>query len=208
MNTIIYLDMDGVLVDLQQGLYEVLVTDIEQGLGHYQGSREKDLRKLLSYPDPKPISMQSMQDSLARKDAGGELTKWEKLVDRYKYKILGNEGADWWANLPPMNGFQTLIEECQNLVGEENVHILTAPVRSKTNSVERGKEQWVLKNTNIPQSQIHITEKKEAFAGGLFERAILIDDRTKYCDAFEQAGGFAILHTDVNKTLTELKEML
>lgn len=208
MKTIIYLDMDGVLVDLQQGMFETLVEDIENGLGNFQGSREKALRKLLSYPDPEPITMQSMQQALAKKDAGIERTKWEKLLDRYKYMILGKQGADWWANLPAMNGFETLIEECQKMVGLENVHILTAPVKTKTNSVERGKLQWVLKNTNIPEDQIHITEKKEAFAGGLFEKAILIDDRTKYCSNFESGGGFAILHTDVNKTLAELKELV
>jgi hypothetical protein len=35
---------------------------------------------------------------------------------------------------------------------------------------------------------------------------LLIDDKPENCEIFRQAGGMAILHTDTNKTIAELKK--
>ena len=89
-----------------------------------------------------------------------------------------------------------MIEYAQDLVGIENVYICTAPVQDKDGGCERGKRKWVAQNTSIPENQVYVTNDKASVLSNFpGETCILVDDRTKYCEAWQNAGGLAIRHT-------------
>lgn len=198
----IYLDMDGVLVDLAQQLSETLNQDLERDPNVYTGSRKKLLKKLQAIESKESITPSSLQSDLLSHDNKESKNEWQKILHRYKFKLMITEGADWWANLPPLTNFNLLIQECQALAGAENVYILTAPIETGDNSVERGKLQWILSNTNIPESKIFMTTEKHHHASS---NAILIDDRVKYCSKFQQHGGNAILFKNALQAIEDLK---
>ena len=63
---------------------------------------------------------------------------------------------------------------------------------------------WIAKNLSNVGKEIFVPAvQKSAFAK---PNRILIDDMQKNIDAWEAAGGEAILHTSTTETLTTLKE--
>lgn len=198
----IYLDMDGVLVDLAQQLSKTLNEDLQKDPESYSGSRKKLLKKLKAVQDKEEITPTSLQSDLLSHDNKEPKNEWQKALHRYKFKVMITEGAHWWASLPTLQGFDTLIQQCHTLAGFENVYILTSPIPTKENSVEKGKLEWILSNTNIPESKIFMTTEKHEHASS---NAILIDDRVKYCSKFKKLGGNAILFKNYVQAIEELK---
>ena len=95
-------------------------------------------------------------------------------------------GETWWSSLPNLPGHQEMIEYAQDLVGIENVYICTAPVQDKDGGCERGKRNWVAQNTSIPENQVYVTNDKASVLSNFpGETCILVDDRTKYCEAWQ-----------------------
>ena len=205
----IFFDMDGVLVDFAGGASDAIMNAIDSG-----DMSSKAIRRLVNYDGVDkqlPITADYIETITGIKDAKGERTKWMKRVGQAVFSIVGNGGHSYWASLPSLPGFQQMIEHAQGLVGVENVYVCTAPVQDKTGGCESGKRQWIADNTSIPADQVYVTENKPGvlndFPG---ETCILIDDRTKYCDAWKNGGGIAIRHTPpatmttVNDTLSQL----
>ncbi len=205
----IFFDMDGVLVDFAGGASDAIMNAIDSG-----DMSSKAIRRLVNYDGVDkqlPITADYIETITGIKDAKGERTKWMKRVGQAVFSIVGNGGHSYWASLPSLPGFQQMIEHAQGLVGVENVYVCTAPVQDKTGGCESGKRQWIADNTSIPADQVYVTENKPGvlndFPG---ETCILIDDRTKYCDAWKNGGGIAIRHTPpatmatVTDTLSQL----
>ena len=205
----IFFDMDGVLVDFAGGASDAIMNAIDSG-----DMSSKAIRRLVNYDGVDkqlPITADYIETITGIKDAKGERTKWMKRVGQAVFSIVGTGGHSYWASLPSLPGFQQMIEHAQGLVGVENVYVCTAPVQDKTGGCESGKRQWIADNTSIPADQVYVTENKPGvlndFPG---ETCILIDDRTKYCDAWKNGGGIAIRHTPpatmttVNDTLSQL----
>ena len=190
----IFFDMDGVLVDFAGGVVEVLQQVLEDG-----DTSRRQFRRLVNYEGPdrqEPITAEFLEQITAIKDAKGERTKWMKRINDAVFAVVGSGGHSYWSSLPSLPGFQQMIEHAQELVGVENVYVCTAPVKDKTGGCESGKRQWIADNTTIPSNQVYVTEDKPSvlndFPG---ETCILIDDRTKYCNAWTSVGGIAIRHT-------------
>ena len=203
----IFFDMDGVLVDFPGAVADGIMAKLEAG-----DTRSKGIRRLIAYEGPDkelPITSEYLEKLTGIKDAKGERTKWMKRVGAAVFAVA--TGEQWWSSLPPLPGYATMIEHAQSLVGIENVYICTAPVMDKDGGCERGKRTWVSKNTTVPTNQVYVTSDKPSvlndFPG---EKCILIDDRTKYCDAWTEKGGIAIRHTPpanditVKNTLSQL----
>ncbi len=134
-----------------------------------------------------------------------------KRVGQAVFSVVGSGGHAYWSSLPSLPGFRQMIEHAQDLVGVDNVYVCTAPVRDKTGGCESGKRQWIADNTPIPASQVYVTEDKPGVLGDFpDEVCILIDDRKKYCDAWQSGGGQAIRHmppatmSTVQNTISQL----
>ena len=170
---------------------------------------------MINYDGPdreEPITAEFLENMTTIKDSKGERTKWMKRVSDALFAIVGSGGHPYWSTLPSLPGYQQMITFAQDLVGVENVWVCTAPVKDKDGGCESGKRAWIAQNTTIPADQVYVTEDKPSvlqdFPG---ERCILIDDRIKYCEAWSNAGGFAIRHTPpasmstVNRTINQLQ---
>ena len=151
----------GVLVNFALGLSREITSDLTSEV-EYSRSRGRELRKLRKYSGPDrtlPITPQFLNSLLAKKDRGEELTPWENAIKRYQFKPTTNN-SEYWANLPPVSGFQDLIEACVSLVGKDNVYILSAPVEDKGDCI-LGKRQWLSQHTHFADDHIFITQEKE-----------------------------------------------
>ena len=205
----IFFDMDGVLVDFAGGVVEALQQVLEDG-----DTSRRQFRRLINYEGPdrqEPITAEFIEEITGIKDAKGERTKWMKRINDAVFAIVGTGGHAYWSTLPALPGYQQMIEHAQGLVGIENVYVCTAPVQDKTGGCESGKRQWIADNTTIPANQVYVTEDKPSVLNDFpDETCILIDDRTKYVNAWKSGGGIAIRHvppatmSTVQNTLSQL----
>ena len=205
----VFFDMDGVLVDFAGGAADAIAAQLEAG-----DMSSKAIRRLVNYDGPDkelPITPEYIETITSIKDAKRERTQWMKRVGQAVFAVVGAGGHPYWSSLPSLPGFQQMIEYAQGLVGVENVYVCTAPVRDKTGGCESGKRKWIADNTSIPASQVYVTEDKAGVLNNFpNETCILIDDRTKYCDAWRSGGGLAIRHlppatmTTVRNTINQL----
>ncbi len=205
----IFFDMDGVLVDFAGGVVEVLQQVLEDG-----DTSRRQFRRLINYEGPdrqEPITAEFIEEITGIKDAKGERTKWMKRINDAVFAIVGTGGHEYWSTLPALPGYRQMIEHAQGLVGIENVYVCTAPVQDKTGGCESGKRQWIADNTTIPANQVYVTEDKPSVLNDFpDETCILIDDRTKYVNAWKSGGGIAIRHvppatmSTVQNTLSQL----
>jgi 5'(3')-deoxyribonucleotidase len=96
---------------------------------------------------------------------------------------------DIWATIPQSEEFYLLLGYCENLVGQENICILTAPtidpecVAGKLEFIHNHFPKWM-------HRQFLIGPRKQFCA---HPEALLIDDADKNVDQFRAWGGNAIL---------------
>ena len=133
--TIVFLDMDGVLVNFTKGLVDVLNHDIESDI-EYPRSRGKKLRKVREYNGPDkvfPITEDFMVNLMKKKDSGTQLSQWELLIKRYQFAPV-TKNYDHWLNLPKASGADQLIQGCFDLVvmtlGKRNLTKMEISARS------------------------------------------------------------------------------
>ena len=70
--------------------------------------------------------------------------------------------------------------------------------------------KWLGKNTKFKRANIHLVKRaqKQAYAKNRDEKPnVLIDDYLKNINEWEAKGGIGIHHTDVGKTLSELRSL-
>ena len=192
MTTKIFFDMDGVLVDFARGAVDTLNDLLAAG-----DDSKRAIRRLINYegPDKVDITVDFLEKATMKKDAKMDRTQWEKRVSDAMFSIVGGGGHEYWANLPALPNFHSMIDAAIDLVGADNVYVCTAPV-GNNNGCESGKRAWVANNTNIYAENVFVTEDKGSIAQ-MFPNdvCILIDDRKKYVDAWKAAGGVPIRHT-------------
>lgn len=209
MSIKIFFDMDGVLVDFAGGAANALQDVLASG-----DVSSRQFRRLVNYDEPdrvEPITAAFLEEITEIKDLKGERTKWMKRVNDAVFKIVGSGGHPYWSSLPSLPGYNQMITAAIELVGINNVYVCTAPVIDKTGGCESGKRAWIETNTEILPENVFVTPDKGSIALQFpDDNCILIDDRTKYCDAWQEAGGIAIRHTPpatmsiVNRTISQL----
>lgn len=98
------------------------------------------------------------RDILGFKDAG-DMDFWNQL------------GYDFWANLEWTPEGQSLVKGVEEMVGQENIGILTAP--QDTAGCVDGKRAWIKKHLPKYVKQLVVTPAKTLFAAPM---KILVDD--------------------------------
>jgi len=120
-----------------------------------------------------------------------------------RWKMI-NQTKGFWENLDWMPGSRKLYQ----FIKRYNPHVLSAYSARDPNS-QVGKKKWLKKNTSFPNSNINLVKradkKKYAMRGG--EQCLLIDDYIKNIQEWEKAGGIGIHHTNVQKTMAQLKRL-
>ena len=121
--------------------------------------------------------------------------RWNKL----------NQTKGFWVNL----NWKPNAKRLHDFIIKYDSHILSAFTgRDPTSKV--GKMKWVKKNTGFKRANIHLVlrSQKQAYAKTKEEKPnVLIDDYVKNIREWENKGGIGIHHTDVGKTISELKRL-
>ena len=151
----IYLDMDGVIVNLMKGADAVV---------------------------------------------GGSFVKHDK-EERWN---LINQTKGFWENLDWMRSSKRLYK----FIMRYDTFILSA-YSGRDPSSKNGKMKWLNKNTIFKKSRIKLVNRaqKQAYATTNGEPNILIDDYIKNINEWEAKGGIGIHHTNVGRTISELKKL-
>ena len=206
----IFLDMDGVLVDMTEGVVDSVNTNLQKvrngastdykdpGSVH-PGSkgRSEVLRKLAKEMEKEgrsKITAEEFDRLTDLKDTGNkELSGADKHIERYFFKVA-SANEDWWANLPALPHAQALVDLANRASRNEEALILSAPMDPESIA---GKEIWIENNLpGIDLEKVHIVSDKGAFLKSLNLPKniipILIDDRAKYHRQFESVGGQVI----------------
>tara|TARA_R110002020_G_scaffold209490_1_gene415449 strand:+ start:648 stop:1283 length:636 start_codon:yes stop_codon:yes gene_type:complete len=188
----IYCDMDGVLVNFEQGVVDQINKDLQMI------RKMKDIKNL--------VKIQKALASLGRDEVvladmrGSAATS--KPVRDYMYGRVGND-ADFWANLPWMPNGRELWE----FIAPYEPFILTSPMQKGS---EIGKAFWIDKNLKPAPEKVFMSSEKYNWArdeNG--EPNILIDDWSKNTVPWAKKGGIAIQHINAATavTLTTLKKL-
>ena len=121
--------------------------------------------------------------------------------ERWK-KIAQTKG--FWENLDWMPGGKKLYQ----FIARYNTHVLSA-YSTRDPSSKNGKMKWLKKNTKFTISNINLVRRaeKKNFAMTNDKPNVLIDDFIQNIKEWEAKGGIGIHHTNVGKTLAELKRL-
>ena len=115
-----------------------------------------------------------------------------------------NQTKGFWANL----GWKPNAKRLHDFIMRYNPHVLSAYAgRDPTSRL--GKMKWLKKNTKFKRANIHLVKRaqKKDYAKTDGQPNILIDDYNKNIREWEAKGGIGIHHTDVGKTISELKRI-
>ena len=131
---------------------------------------------------------------------GGDFVKMDK--DERWNKV--NQTKGFWANLD----WKPNAKRLHDFIMRYNPHVLSAYTGHDPTS-KVGKMKWLKKNANFKRGNIHLVlrSQKKDFATTDEKPNILIDDYDKNIQEWETRGGIGILHTDVGKTINELKRL-
>ena len=131
---------------------------------------------------------------------GGDFIKIDK--DERWNKI--NQTKGFWANLDWKPGGKRLY----NFIIRYNPHVLSA-YANRDPASKTGKMKWLKKNASFKRGNIHLVlrSQKKNYATTDDKPNILIDDYDKNIREWEAKGGIGIIHTDVGKTISELKRL-
>ena len=127
-----------------------------------------------------------------------------RMKDKNKRWELINQDKGFWANLDWMSGAKRLYD----FIDRYDTYILSAYTSRDSNSIP-GKMKWLKKNTKFKRSKINLVQRsqKQAYALSNGKPNVLIDDHLKNIGEWEAKGGIGIHHTNVGKTISELKKL-
>ena len=163
----------------------------------FEASKDEDLPEI--YCDLDEV----LVDFLRAADAavGGNFSK----ADRETRWSIINQIKGFWANV----GWKPNAKRLYDFIIRYDAHVLSAFTgRDPTSKV--GKMKWLSKNTKFKRGNVHLVlrSQKKSYAKTKEEKPnVLIDDYDKNIREWEAAGGIGIHHTDVGKTISELKRL-
>ena len=136
----------------------------------------------------------------AEKAIGGSFAS----ADKEKRWNAINQTKGFWANLEWMPGAKRLWD----FISKYDTEILSA-YSGRDPSSRTGKLKWLSKNTKIKRGKINLVMRsdKQKYATTNGKPNILIDDYIKNINEWEAKGGIGIHHTNVSKSIAELKRL-
>ena len=161
-----------------------------------EASRDEDLPEI--YCDLDEVLVDFIRGANAA--VGGEFSRMDKDE---RWKIVNNTKG-FWGNL----GWKPNAKKLHDFIIRYNPHVLSAHTgRDPTSKV--GKMKWLKKNTSFKRANIHLVlrSQKQSYATTDEKPNVLIDDYIKNIREWEAKGGIGIHHTDVGKTISELKRL-
>ena len=131
---------------------------------------------------------------------GGSFVKMDK--DERWNKV--NQTKGFWPNL----GWKPNAKRLHDFIIRYNPHVLSAYPDRDPNA-RNGKMKWLKKNTGFKRAKIHLVlrSQKKDYATTDDKPNVLIDDYDKNIREWEAKGGTGVHHTDVGKTISELKRL-
>ena len=136
----------------------------------------------------------------AEKAIGGSFASADKET---RWNAI-NQTKGFWANLEWMPGAKRLWD----FISKYDTEILSA-YSGRDPSSRTGKLKWLSKNTKIKRGKINLVMRsdKQKYATTNGKPNILIDDYIKNINEWETKGGIGIHHTNVSKSIAELKRL-
>lgn len=200
----IYFDLDGVLADMESGLMQnpevkalrVILDDlISSKFTSYEGLVDDDIKsKYKAELEANPES---------------EVKELKKAFNKYTSKVFSVAAKPgFYRNLPLMPGAVEMVKTAGDMSGELP-NILSAPVGDENdmnNPSVVEKKEWVAEHFGELVGEVIITIDKGRVVKD--SNDILIDDRPKYVEKFEAAGGTAILYKNSDQATAELARIL
>ena len=200
----IYFDLDGVLADMESGLMQspevkalrVILDDlISSKFSSYEGLVDDDIKsKYKAELEANPES---------------EVKELKKAFNKYTSKVFSVAAKPgFYRNLPLMPGAVEMVKKAGEMAGELP-NILSAPVGDENdmnNPSVVEKKEWVAEHFGDLVGEVIITIDKGRVVKD--SNDILIDDRPKYVEKFEAAGGTAILYKNSDQATAELARLI
>lgn len=199
-NAQIFCDMDGVLVDFETAILELLKNSLD-------GNPLPNSKRTAGYF----IKLENIKKELGhnwRPEKGSDLKI--PVVRNFMFYTVGLNPGPIFANMPSYEDGISELWPYLNSTGNI-VNLLTAPIRHRkgaTTTSEEGKNIWASRLTPSPSSIIiSPANKKSNYAVINGVKNILIDDKNTTIQSWIDAGGIGILHTPKNskETIRQLK---
>lgn len=196
-NIRIFLDMDGMLVNLVDQLTPATIKEIQAS---------KNLEVIQEYfwetvgaPLEMGLTSAYLNYLFYKRDTEGH-NRIEKLIFDHSFSpLLNNEAI--WVRMKPYTYARDLVAFCVLKVGAENVRILSAPTDAAS---ILGKNQWIQQHMpEFLEYAIYDRNKSKYIQEGYHN--FLIDDRPKNIQNWRDAGGFGILHRPMYPYWTRTK---
>ena len=165
----------------------------------------KDLLNLLEASDENlPTIYCDMDGVIVNLMKGADAVVGGSFVtfDKEKRWNMINQTKGFWENLEWMPSSKRLYK----FIMRYDTFILSA-YSGRDPSSKNGKMKWLNKHTKFSRSNINLVRRveKQKFATTNGKPNILIDDYLKNIKEWEAKGGIGIHHTNISKTVAELK---
>jgi len=200
----IYFDLDGVLADMESGLMQnAEVKALKEVVENLISTKFTEYKELVD--DDIKTKFKAELES----NPESEVKELKKAFSKYTSKVFSIASKPgFYRNLPLMPGAVEMVKKAGELSGELP-NILSAPVGDENdlnNPSVVEKKEWVAEHFDKLVNEVIITIDKGKVVKSKDD--ILIDDRPKYVDKFESAGGTAILYKDSNQATAELVKLI
>jgi hypothetical protein len=182
----IFCDLDGVLVDLIQGVENAILCDASEGVSERYLKKQRLAKEALGGATLKECYLK--KDDIA----------FKKPVRDFMYKAM-NADRHFWMNLPWKEDGKKLWD----FIKSHEPIILSKPTDLQS---VIGKKAWVKQNLGLNKENVQIRMNKAPYAQFKGKTGLLIDDYHKNITAFSENGGETIHYKNVDDAIGKLKE--
>ena len=196
----LFLDMDGCLVDLEEGYKN-----------HLKNNDPHIISELKNMGfDVFSNSLRNYEDALLKYYSKGsnepKKLKEAKFRAKAKFWKLIQGKVDFWTGLDWMPDGKELFEYCLNLKNELALHFFILSSPSSDPMCEVGKRAWLqTKGISKYFEEIIIDKHKSPYAKA--KSYVLIDDTIEKINGWIANGGTGILHKNTKDTIKQLEEL-